>query len=95
MAILAQLKYKLTTGEVVLVGDVGKTRVRQPPVDINNPDAYEPGYLYGVEFKDTDTPEISGFIGEINDIQVDPAARPTADTVKAGQTIVYSEGDLL
>lgn len=96
MAKNACMKVKAADGTVVIVGDVGHTRIRKPPVDMDNPDAYEVGFLYAFTPKNTgDIPQVSGYIGEINDIQIDPDARPTAESVKAGQTIVYSEGDLL
>ena len=81
---------KLQSGEIVRVGDVGKTVVRPHPQD-NDPDNYEPFFFYG-RTVDTST---AGYIGEINDIQVEPNARPTDENVKAGQTIVYNSGDLL
>lgn len=82
---------KLQSGEIVRVGDVGKTVVRPRPQDELNPDSYEPFFFYG-RTVDVST---AGYIGEINDIQVEPNARPTNENVKAGQTIVYNSGDLL
>lgn len=85
------LSLKLKTGEIVRVGDVGKTVVRPMPSQPADPDSYEPFFFYG---RTVDVSQ-AGYIGEINDIQVEPNARPTDENMKAGQTIVYNSGDLL
>lgn len=91
MATDSILVTKLSTGQTVRVGDMGKTVIKPMPAEAENADSYEPYFFYGRVVDDSN----AGYIGEINDIQVEPTAQPTDDNVKAGQTIVYNSGDLL
>ena len=68
---------------------MGKTVIRTLPPDATIDDLEE-FYFYT-----TDAPANEGFIGEINNIQVEPVLNKTPEEMEAGDAISYVAYDLL
>ena len=89
MAIVDTILFTKIGEQAVRVGDVGKTVIRDLP---ENPtiDSLEEFYFYT-----TDAPANEGYIGEINNIQVEPVLNKTPEEMEAGDAISYVAYDLL
>lgn len=91
MAIIDTILYtKTAEGQAVRVGDVGKSVIRTLP-ESPTIDDLEEHYFYTTPVS-TDQ---AGFIGEINNIQVEPALNKDPEAMEAGDAIIYGTGDLL
>ena len=89
MAIVDTILFTRIGEQAVRVGDVGKTVIRDLPPDPTIDDLEE-FYFYT-----TDAPANEGFIGEINNIQVEPVLNTTPEDMEAGDAISYVAYDLL
>lgn len=89
MAIVDTILFTKIGEQAVRVGDVGKTVIRTLPPDATIDDLEE-FYFYT-----TDAPANEGFIGEINNIQVEPVLNKTPEEMEAGDAISYVAYDLL
>ena len=89
MAIVDTILFTKIGEQAVRVGDVGKTVIRTLPPDATVDDLEE-FYFYT-----TDAPANEGFIGEINNIQVEPVLNKTPEEMEAGDAISYVAYDLL
>lgn len=89
MAIVDTILFTKIGEQAVRVGDVGKTVIRDLPPDPTIDDLEE-FYFYT-----TDAPANEGYIGEINNIQVEPVLNTTPEDMKAGDAISYVAYDLL
>lgn len=89
MAIVDTILFTKIGEQAVRVGDVGKTVIRDLPSDATIDDLEE-FYFYT-----TDAPANEGFIGEINNIQVEPVLNKTPEEMEAGDAISYVAFDLL
>lgn len=89
MAIIDTILFTKIGEQAVRVGDVGKTVIRDLPPDPTIDDLEE-FYLYT-----TDAPANEGFIGEINNIQVEPVLNKDPEEMEAGDAISYVAYDLL
>lgn len=89
MAIVDTILFTRIGEQAVRVGDVGKTVIRDLPPDPTIDDLEE-FYFYT-----TDAPANEGYIGEINNIQVEPVLNTTPEDMKAGDAISYVAYDLL
>lgn len=89
MAIVDTILFTKIGEQPVRVGDVGKTVIRDLP---ENPtiDSLEEFYFYT-----TDAPANEGYIGEINNIQVEPVLNKRPEDMEAGDAISYVAYDLL
>lgn len=89
MAIVDTILFTKIGEQAVRVGDVGKTVIRDLP---ENPtiDSLEEFYFYT-----TDAPANEGYIGEINNIQVEPVLNKDPEDMEAGDAISYVAYDLL
>lgn len=89
MAIVDTILFTKIGEQAVRVGDVGKTVIRDLP---ENPtiDSLEEFYFYT-----TDAPANEGYIGEINNIQVEPVLNKRPEDMEAGDAISYVAYDLL
>lgn len=89
MAIVDTILFTKIGEQAVRVGDVGKTVIRDLPSDATIDDLEE-FYFYT-----TDAPANEGYIGEINNIQVEPVLNKTPEEMEAGDAISYVAFDLL
>lgn len=89
MAIVDTILFTKIGEQAVRVGDVGKTVIRDLPSDATIDDLEE-FYFYT-----TDAPANGGYIGEINNIQVEPVLNKTPEEMEAGDAISYVAFDLL
>ena len=89
MAIVDTILFTKIGEQAVRVGDVGKTVIRTLPPDATVDDLEE-FYFYT-----TDAPANEGFVGEINNIQVEPVLNKTPEEMEAGDAISYVAYDLL
>lgn len=89
MAIVDTILFTRIGEQAVRVGDVGKTVIRDLPPDPTIDDLEE-FYFYT-----TDAPANEGYIGEINNIQVEPVLNTTPEDMEAGDAISYVAYDLL
>ena len=89
MAIVDTILFTKIGEQAVRVGDVGKTVIRTLPPDATIDDLEE-FYFYT-----TDAPANEGFIGEINNIQVEPVLNKNPEDMEAGDAISYVAYDLL
>lgn len=89
MAIVDTILFTRIGEQAVRVGDTGKTVIRDLPPDPTIDDLEE-FYFYT-----TDAPANEGYIGEINNIQVEPVLNTTPEDMKAGDAISYVAYDLL
>lgn len=89
MAIVDTILFTRIGEQAVRVGDVGKTVIRDLPPDPTIDDLEE-FYFYT-----TDAPANEGFIGEINNIQVEPVLNKDPEEMEAGDAISYVAYDLL
>lgn len=89
MAIVDTILFTKIGEQAVRVGDVGKTVIRDLPPDATIDDLEE-FYFYT-----TDAPANEGYIGEINNIQVEPVLNKTPEEMEAGDAISYVAFDLL
>lgn len=89
MAIVDTILFTKIGEQAVRVGDVGKTVIRDLPSDATIDDLEE-FYFYT-----TDAPANEGFIGEINNIQVEPVLNKNPEEMGAGDAISYVAYDLL
>lgn len=89
MAIVDTILFTKIGEQAVRVGDVGKTVIRDLPQDATIDDLEE-FYFYT-----TDAPANEGYIGEINNIQVEPVLNKTPEEMEAGDAISYVAFDLL
>ena len=89
MAIVDTILFTKIGEQAVRVGDVGKTVIRTLPPDATVDDLEE-FYFYT-----TDAPANEGYIGEINNIQVEPVLNKTPEEMEAGDAISYVAYDLL
>lgn len=89
MAIVDTILFTKIGEQAVRVGDVGKTVIRDLPPDATIDDLEE-FYFYT-----TDAPANEGYIGEINNIQVEPVLNKTPEEMEAGDAISYIAFDLL
>lgn len=89
MAIVDTILFTKIGEQAVRVGDVGKTVIRDLPENPNIDDLEE-FYFYTA-----DAPANEGFIGEINNIQVEPVLNKTPEEMEAGDAISYVAYDLL
>lgn len=89
MAIVDTILFTKIGEQAVRVGDVGKTVIRDLPPDPTIDDLEE-FYFYT-----TDAPANEGFIGEINNIQVEPVLNKDPEEMEAGDAISYVAYDLL
>lgn len=89
MAIVDTILFTKIGEQAVRVGDVGKTVIRTLPQDPIIDDLEE-FYFYT-----TDAPANEGFIGEINNIQVEPVLNKDPEEMEAGDAISYVAYDLL
>ena len=89
MAIVDTILFTKIGEQAIRVGDVGKTVIRTLPPDATIDDLEE-FYFYT-----TDAPANEGFIGEINNIQVEPVLNKTPEEMEAGDAISYVAYDLL
>lgn len=89
MAIVDTILFTKIGEQAVRVGDVGKTVIRDLPSDATIDDLEE-FYFYT-----TDAPANEGFIGEINNIQVEPVLNKNPEEMEAGDAISYVAYDLL
>lgn len=89
MAIVDTILFTKIGEQAVRVGDVGKTVIRDLP---ENPtiNSLEEFYFYT-----TDAPANEGYIGEINNIQVEPVLNKDPEDMEAGDAISYVAYDLL
>lgn len=83
-------KVKLNTGEVVRVGDVGKTVVRKMTAETTI-DNMEYNFFYSMDVEDA--PPTVAALGEISNIQVEPS-EDAVDELQAGDSVIYGTGDL-
>lgn len=89
MAIVDTILFTKIGEQAVRVGDVGKTVIRDLPPDPTIDDLEE-FYFYT-----TDAPANEGYIGEINNIQVEPVLNKNPEDMEAGDAISYVAYDLL
>lgn len=89
MAIVDTILFTKIGEQAVRVGDVGKTVIRDLPPDPTIDDLEE-FYFYT-----TDAPANEGYIGEINNIQVEPVLNKDPEDMEAGDAISYVAYDLL
>lgn len=89
MAIVDTILFTKIGEQAIRVGDVGKTVIRTLPPDATIDDLEE-FYFYT-----TDAPANEGYIGEINNIQVEPVLNKTPEEMEAGDAISYVAYDLL
>lgn len=89
MAIVDTILFTRIGEQAVRVGDMGKTVIRDLPPDPTIDDLEE-FYFYT-----TDAPANEGYIGEINNIQVEPVLNKTPEEMEAGDAISYVAYDLL
>lgn len=89
MAIVDTILFTKIGEQAVRVGDVGKTVIRTLPPDATI-DSLEEFYFYT-----TDAPASEGYIGEINNIQVEPVLNKNPEDMEAGDAISYVAYDLL
>lgn len=89
MAIVDTILFTKIGEQAVRVGDVGKTVIRTLPQDPTIDDLEE-FYFYT-----TDAPANEGYIGEINNIQVEPVLNKNPEDIEAGDAISYVAYDLL
>lgn len=89
MAIVDTILFTRIGEQAVRVGDMGKTVIRDLPPDPTIDDLEE-FYFYT-----TDAPANEGYIGEINNIQVEPVLDKTPEEMEAGDAISYVAYDLL
>lgn len=89
MAIVDTILFTKIGEQAVRVGDVGKTVIRDLPPDATT-DSLEEFYFYT-----TDAPANEGYIGEINNIQVEPVLNKNPEDMEAGDAISYVAYDLL
>ena len=89
MAIVDTILFTKIGEQAVRVGDVGKTVIRDLPENPNIDDLEE-FYFYTA-----DAPANEGYIGEINNIQVEPVLNKTPEEMEAGDAISYVAYDLL
>lgn len=89
MAIVDTILFTKIGEQAVRVGDVGKTVIRDLPPDATI-DSLEEFYFYT-----TDAPANEGYIGEINNIQVEPVLNKNPEDMEAGDAISYVAYDLL
>ena len=89
MAIVDTILFTKIGEQAVRVGDVGKTVIRTLPPDATIDDLEE-FYFYT-----TDAPANEGYIGEINNIQVEPVLNKRPEDMEAGDAISYVAYDLL
>lgn len=89
MAIVDTILFTKIGEQAVRVGDVGKTVIRDLPPDATV-DSLEEFYFYTA-----DAPANEGYIGEINNIQVEPVLNKTPEEMEAGDAISYVAYDLL
>ena len=89
MAIIDTILFTKIGDKAVRVGDTGKTVIRDLPEN-STIDDLEEFYFYTA-----DAPANEGFIGEINNIQVEPVLNKDPDDMEAGDAISYVAYDLL
>ena len=89
MAIVDTILFTKIGEQAVRVGDVGKTVIRDLPPDATV-DSLEEFYFYTA-----DAPANEGYIGEINNIQVEPVLNKNPEDMEAGDAISYVAYDLL
>lgn len=89
MAIVDTILFTKIGEQAVRVGDVGKTVIRDLPPNATI-DSLEEFYFYT-----TDAPANEGYIGEINNIQVEPVLNKNPEDMEAGDAISYVAYDLL
>lgn len=84
------LKLKTNDGHTVQVGDMGKTMVR-PLGDIASADDMEVNFFYARDY----TGEDGNALGEIRNIQVEPAWTGDVSALNPGDAIAFGTPDLL